>query len=489
MSVLRSIRARFTGWYLLILAILLIGLGVGLHSFLVFTLQRSQDQALENRAAQLAGSREARQALSEGIVDEGFGELIAFFKESGDGYQVTSARLVENDVDLEWIDAAFQNNPGFYTTQREDGTLLRFYVSRMLLPSSLPPLRDGNNLPPQPPAGLENRVESAGSIDPVVLVVGQPMDRTAAAAAQLRRLLLFAIPLTLLLSAGGGLFLVRRVLKPLDRMIETTRGIEETDLSGRVAYGLDDELGRLARTVNAMLGRLERAFHRQRQFTADASHELRSPLAVIEAEATLALRRQRPAEEYRDALSTISEEAITMNRLIDQLLMLARGDAGAEAIDYQQIDLSELIVETIGVMQPLAEEKRLKLSVKSSPVQGNLGMRVTGDETQLKRVLTNLIENAIRHTEPDGEITVLVERHDSLIEWQISDTGCGISEEHLPHVFERFYRADKARSRQEGGSGLGLAICRLIVEAHHGVISVESGLGEGTTFLIQLPSI
>jgi signal transduction histidine kinase len=234
---------------------------------------------------------------------------------------------------------------------------------------------------------------------------------------------------------------------------------------------------------------LERAFHRQRQFTDDASHELRSPLAVIEAEATLALRRQRPAEEYRDALSTISEEAITMNLLIDQLLTLARGDAGAEAIDYQQIDLSKLIVETIGVMQPLAEEKRLKLSVKSSPVQGNLGMLVTGDETQLKRVLTNLIENAIRHTESDGEISVLVERHDSLIEWRISDTGCGISEEHLPHVFERFYRADKARSRQNGGSGLGLAICRLIVEAHHGVISVESELGEGTTFLIQLPSI
>lgn len=473
---------------MLILAILLIGLGVGLHSFLLYTLQRSQDQALENRATQLAGSREARQALSEGIVAEGLGELIAFFRESGDGYQVTSARLVENDVNLEWIDAAFQGNPGFYTTQREDRTLLRFYVSRMLPPSSLPPLRDGDNQPPQPPTGLENRDEFSGSIDPVVLVVGQPMDWTVAAVAQLRRLLLFAIPLTLLLSAGGSLFLIRRALKPIDRIVETTRGIEEADLSGRVGFTSDDELGRLARTLNAMLGRLERAFHRQRQFTDDASHELRSPLAVIEAEATLALRRERAAEEYRDALSIIAEEAVSMNRLIDQLLTLARGDAGAEAIDYQQIDSSKLILETIGVMQPLAEEKRLKLSAKSSR-RSDLEMRVTGDETQLKRVLTNLIENAIRHTDLDGEITVWAERNDSMVEWRISDTGCGISEDHLPHVFERFYRADKARSRQNGGSGLGLAICRLIIEAHHGAISVESELGVGSTFLIQLPSV
>jgi len=270
-------------------------------------------------------------------------------------------------------------------------------------------------------------------------------------------------------------------------MIETTRGIEESDLEGRVIVESDDELGRLARTLNAMLGRLERAFHRQRQFTDDASHELRSPLAVIEAEATLALRRDRGAADYRESLSVIAEESASMNRLIDQLLTLARGDAGEEAINCQQIDLANLITETVNVMHPLAEEKGLKLAAIPSIREGP-GIRVPGDETQLRRVLTNLVENAIRHTGIGGAITVSAERTESMIELRVRDTGCGISEDHLPHIFERFYRADTTRSRHSGGSGLGLAICMQIVQAHGGRITVESELGVGSSFVVLLPA-
>lgn len=485
MRFVSSIRVRFTGWYLIILAILLVGLGVTLHSFLSYTLQHAQDQALQNRAQQLAGSRETRLALEEGRVEEGLGELIAFFQPRGDGYQVTSSRLVENDIELVWIDAALDGTPGFYSVKRNDGTFLRFYISQLLPPSARLPLQEGLPQPPSLTSDREELIEPAGH---VVIVVGQPMDRTVAALVALRGILLIAIPLTLLLSAGGGLFLVRRVLKPIDQMIETTRGIEEADLSGRVEFSSDDEFGRLARTLNAMLGRLERAFHRQRQFTDDASHELRSPLAVIEAEATLALRRERVAEDYRESLAIIAEESASMNRLIDQLLTLARGDAGEEAIDYRQIDLTNLITETVNVMQPLAEEEKLKL-VALPLERGDLGIRVTGDETQLRRVLTNLVENAICHTEPGGEITVSAEQQESTIEWRVKDTGCGISEDHLPHIFERFYRADTTRSRRSGGSGLGLAISRQIIEAHHGTIVVESELNGGTTFTIQLPTV
>ncbi|MFC2095101.1 ATP-binding protein [Candidatus Bipolaricaulota bacterium] len=261
------------------------------------------------------------------------------------------------------------------------------------------------------------------------------------------------------------------------------RGIEETDLGGRVNVGSDDELGRLARTINAMLGRLERAFHRQRQFTDDASHELRSPLSVIEAEATLALRREREAEDYRESLSIIADESANMNRLIDQLLTLARGDAGEEAVTYQRFNLPTLISETVGTMLPLAEEKNVQL--EADPSSGKIV--VNGDETQLKRVLTNLIENAIRHTEAQDRITVCASQQGPIITCTVQDTGCGISAEHLPHIFERFYRADKARSRARGGSGLGLAICRQIVEAHGGSIVAESKIDVGTTFTIQLP--
>lgn len=485
MRFFRSVRARFTGWYLIILAILLVGLGIGLHAFLSLTLQRNQDFALENRAAQLAGSREVHDALAEGRVEEGLGEIVAFFRASEDGYQVTSARLVEQDIELEWIDAAFQGEPGFYTATTRDGTPLRFYVSLMGLSTAVPP-HPGGRPAQQPGAGATPEI-SVESSEPVVVVVGQPMDNMLSALAALRRTLLIAIPLTLLLSAGGGLFLVRRALKPIDRMIETARGIEETDLGGRVSVSSDDELGRLARTVNAMLGRLERAFHRQRQFTDDASHELRSPLSVIEAEATLALRRERETEDYRESLSIIADESANMNRLIDQLLTLARGDAGEEAVKYQRVDLPSLIAETVGTMLPLAEEENVLL--EAMPIEpSSWKMIVNGDETQLKRVLTNLIENAIRHTEAQDRITVCVSQQGPIITCAVQDTGCGISAEHLPHIFERFYRADKARSRARGGSGLGLAICRQIAEAHGGSIAAESEIDVGTTFIIQLPA-
>ena len=486
--VFRSIRARFTGWYLLILAVLLVGLAVSVHSFLSLTLQRTQDDALRKRAEQLAGARETRQALNEGVVDEGLGELIAFFRQEGDGFQVTSARLVENDVDLEWIDQALAGAPGFYTTQRGDGTQLRFYVSRLLPPPIPPPSDDAQERLAMPPIPDENGAAPIDSGAPVVIVVGQPMDRTVAALAELRRLLLIAIPLTLILSAGGGLFLVRRTLRPIDRMIETTRGIEETDLSSRVAYGSDDELGRLARTLNAMLGRLERSFHRQRQFTDDASHELRSPLSVIEAEATLALRRERDAIEYRDSLSVIAEEAGTMNRLIDQLLALARGDAGEDALIPQPVRLPDLISETVAAMLPLAEEKAIRLSAEIESLEAPK-LRVMGDDIGLRRVLVNLLENAIRYTSENGEIVVAAGLQDDAIVWTVQDSGEGISKEHLAHVFERFYRADKTRSRRSGGSGLGLAICRQIIDAHKGTISVESELSIGTTFVVRLPML
>jgi heavy metal sensor kinase len=317
----------------------------------------------------------------------------------------------------------------------------------------------------------------------MVLVVGQPMDSIVSALGALRRTLFLAGPLTLLLSAGGGLFLARRALKPVDRMIQTTREIEETDLARRIDVATNDELGRLAATLNAMLERLESAFHRQRQFTDDASHELRTPLSVIEAEASLALRRKRPADDYRDALAIVVEEARNMNRLIDQLLTLARADAGEEALALESLDLSEIAEETIATMRPLAEEKDVTLIAGSMT-----SAAVNADRVHLKRLLANLIDNAIRYTAAGGSVTVSVAQDSESVTLTVDDTGIGIPAGHLPHIFERFYRVDKARSRAEGGSGLGLAICKQIAEEHGGSISVESDEGEGTRFAVRMPS-
>ena len=482
MRALRSIRFRFTVWYLMVLAVLLAGLAVGLHAYLGYTLQRSQDGALVRRAAELAGTRETQIALQTGQVQEGLGEIVAFLQESGSEYRIISARPVEQDINLAWIDAAFEGTYGHYTARRMDGTLLRFYVSRLLPPEHRPgPAAEG-----QPLRGQEEGQLDAGRAQETIVVVGQPMDRTIAALAALRTTLWIAIPLTLLLSAGGGLFLVRRALVPVDRMIETARGIEERELRDRIPVTTEDELGRLARTLNAMLGRLERAFHRQREFTDDASHELRSPLSVIEAEATLALRRERSADEYRESLEVIADETDKMNHLLGQLLTLARGDAGEERSDWEKIPLASLAKEAVHALRPLAEEKGIRLDVNGEVPSLN-EVRCMGDAAQLGRVLANLIDNAIRHAEPDDVITVSTTQDASVAVWEVADTGSGIPQEHLPHVFERFYRADKARSRKRGGSGLGLAICKQIVERHGGHIDVESEVGKGTVFRIFIP--
>ncbi len=473
MRILRSVRAQFTGWYLIVLAVLLALLSVGLYTFVSYTLRRNLDDGLIHRTEQLAGTRGLLQVVEEGRFEEALGELVAFYRSADDRYEVTATRALEPMIDEAWVDAALAGIPVFATVAADDGQVFRFHIRRLPPPASVPPPEDR----PAPPRDAPREGEPPAT----VLVVGRPMDIVLSPLSALRATLLIAIPLTLLLSAGGGLFLARRALHPVDRMIETARDIEESDLAKRVDVATDDELGRLARTLNAMLERLEGAFRRQRQFTDDASHELRSPLSVIEAEATLALRRERTADDYRDALATIADEAAGMNRLIDQLLTLARADAGEDRAVREPVDLSEVARETIEAIRPVADERGVGMHVEDcAPVS------VIGDSVRLKRLAVNLIDNAIRYTPSGGSVTASVVTEGETVLLTVADTGIGIAPEHLPHVFERFYRADAARQRGQG-SGLGLSICRQIVEEHGGTIDVESAEGEGTRFLVRLP--
>jgi len=293
--------------------------------------------------------------------------------------------------------------------------------------------------------------------------------------------LIFAIPLTLLIAGGGGVFLAGRVLKPVDEITKAARAIEESDLNKRINVHTKDELGRLAGTLNEMIGRLEKAFKRQKQFTGDASHELRAPLAVIEAEATLALQRDRDSDEYQKSLTTVAEEVGHMSKIIDQLLKLARADAGREMLSFEKVKLDELLRDLCSSLQKKSEENdvKLELTVLNEAT-------VEGDRAMLKLLFSNIIENAIRYTERGGKITMLMRREGEGAFVHITDTGIGISKEDLPHIFDRFYRVDKARSRSEGGSGLGLAICKQIAELHGGDVTAESEPGKGTTFTIKL---
>jgi heavy metal sensor kinase len=244
----------------------------------------------------------------------------------------------------------------------------------------------------------------------------------------------------------------------------------------------EDEIARLARAFNELLDRLESAHGTQQRFLADASHELRTPLTVLRGEIEVALRRERPADEYREVLESSREEIERLARLTENLLSLARSDAGEGLVTREAVDLAALCVGVREAMSGMAEQKRMKLTVEASEA-----VFVNGDAGALERVCLNLVENAIRYSPAGENVTLQVVNENGEAVLSVSDTGPGIGAEHLPHLFERFYRVDKARSREQGGAGLGLAIVEALVKAHGGSVSVSGVVGQGTTFTIRLP--
>jgi len=275
-----------------------------------------------------------------------------------------------------------------------------------------------------------------------------------------------------------------RALDPVDEIIRAARGISVTSLSSRLTVPkTGDELERLASTLNEMLGRLEKSFYRITQFTADASHELRTPISLMRTNAEITLRKPRPESEYRAALSEILGESEKVSVLIDQLLDLARADAASATIPMVRMNLTEVVDNAYRKAKVLAETKQLNASkhLPSEPVW------IQGDPAAIERLFLIFLDNAVKYTAPGGQIEMRLRAHDDVAETEIRDTGIGIGAEDIPHIFERFYQADHSRSGENGGSGLGLAIGRWIVQSHHGDIGVESEPSKGTTFRIQFP--
>jgi signal transduction histidine kinase len=232
-----------------------------------------------------------------------------------------------------------------------------------------------------------------------------------------------------------------------------------------------------------MFARLERAFKRVTQFTADASHELRTPIALMRTRTEVALRKQRSEAEYRETLLRINQELERTSALIENLMTLARADAGSEALQVAPTNLNELLLEISETARLLAEGKSIQYDQRLPKTP----LCVTGNAPSLRRLFLILIDNAVKYTPHDGRISVVLETSDGAAVTEIRDTGVGISPEDLPHIFERFYRADESRSRESGGTGLGLSIAQWIAEAHHGKISVASKVGEGSVFRLQIP--
>ena len=335
-------------------------------------------------------------------------------------------------------------------------------------------VRDGGT----PTRILSIPIERRGRIDEV-LQLAFPLDGVLREINALTSTLLTLAPLALLAAGLGGAFLTGRALRPVREIAETTARMGASDLSQRLPVAGRDEFSELSSSFNAMLARLEEAFERQRRFTADASHELRTPLSIVKANTSLALEHPWPEERYVEFLAAIDAAADRQSRIVEELLFLARADAGKLARDMGPVCLIEALEEAA---QIVSRPDRPCINLESI----NPALMVPGSGSELSRLWTNLLENAVRHTPPEGTVTVSALADAKSVTVTITDTGEGIAPQHLPHLGERFYRVDAARSSGTGGTGLGLAICRSITEAHGGRMTIESKVGVGTTVQIRL---
>ena len=316
-----------------------------------------------------------------------------------------------------------------------------------------------------------------------VVAVTRSSDDIDAILVTFRHVLFIIGPLALILASLVGFLYLKRSFHPIQVMASTLREIEENNLGKRLEVHSKDELGYLASTYNRMLNRLENTFQREKQFTGDASHELRAPLAVIQGEATLALSKDRNIEDYRQSLGNIYQQTENMSSVLKRLLFLARYE-DSRLLDFSEINLGELLNEMRSDLEILCDDKSIRCELYTID-----NMIVKGHRVSLQEMYFNIIDNAIRYTPEGGVISAVMERKDKYACIAVKDTGIGIPEEHIKHIFERFYRVDKSQSRSEGGAGLGLAISQRIAEIHNGYITVESEVDKGSIFYIYLPLI
>ncbi|SNX53289.1 HAMP domain-containing sensor histidine kinase [Thermoanaerobacterium sp. RBIITD] len=316
-----------------------------------------------------------------------------------------------------------------------------------------------------------------------ILILAQPLNLAYIAINNLFVLFIYLIPFIVIIAILGGLLLANKALKPISYMTKIAREISMGDLSKRLNLPYtNDEIGKLAQTFDMMLDKIDISVKKQRQFTHDASHELRTPIAVIQSRAESMLATKYTDEEYKKSISIILDEAKHMGKLVSNLLFLARGDSNTDKLKMENLNFTELVEGIVDELKPIAQDNNIDIKIIKSEIS-----YIYGDQTRLTQLLYNIIDNAIKYNVPGGKIFVSVETKGKYLKTSIQDTGIGIPAEHLPHIFERFYRVDKARSRKSGGSGLGLSICQWIANVHGGKIDAISREGKGSTFIIWLP--
>jgi heavy metal sensor kinase len=458
-----SIGVRLTLWYVAIVALGEIVFGAGMWFILRHNLYDLVDDSLESQTDDLKRFLEAQKpdasvAKLQEEVSESYG-----IEHSGDFLE----------VHLETGELIYRS------------AFLQAHPSILIPPDQISrPLFRGRRVEGRHFRFIFQKLSANGHVYAVEM--GIPADDAVRTLHLFRTYLLMFAPLLLLIAAIVGYWMSRRALSPVDALVRTAREVSGTNLKSRLQkLETGDELQRLSDTLNEMLDRIESAFLRVTQFTADASHELRTPVSLIRTEAELALRRSRTEAEYKESLRQILQEAERTTLLIEQLLELARSDSGRESLAMRSVDLPEVLRDVVTSWRQVAAARNLQFSTDI----GGPGASVMGDPTLLRRLADILLDNAFKYTPSPGSVRVVLKVEGEMAVITVQDSGVGIAQEEQGKIFERFYRIDKARSRAQGGVGLGLAIAEWIVLQHRGAISVESRPGEGATFQVRLPLI
>jgi heavy metal sensor kinase len=461
----RSIRFRLTVWYTGLLALLLLLFGASTY----FGLRHYLNQTLK----ELLG-RQARQIGENFLVDVATG---------GEGYVIS-------EINEHY---APELNNRFVRVTRADGSAL--YVSGKPKESSFDPSAVSAVGAPDDRDFVREVYVPGGELliytHPFtertglrfLIEVGAPYEQVEVVLYGLLLALALGLPLTVIVAISGGWLLMRRALNPVDEITRGAEQITSRNLSQRLPVArTGDELERLSAALNKMIERLEESFLYVSRFTADASHELRTPLTILRGELEAVFGQPEVAPDLRETIGSALEETERLSRIVESLMAISRLDAGEAMMECDSLDLAELAASTTEQLRLLAEDKDVALRCESEEL-----VRVEGDRARLKQVIVNLVDNAIKYTPAGGHVGVKVYASNGCGVLEVNDSGMGIPVEALPHIFERFYRVDKARLRQMGGAGLGLSIIKAIVTAHGGQVKVESVEGKGSRFLVELP--
>jgi heavy metal sensor kinase len=455
----RSIRARLTLWYTLIVAVIFVVIASVTYRYVSATLYDQLDLSLVSEArwiAQRIGNRETE--------DESDAGVIAAIRDH-------SANFPTKEFVEVWT-------PG--------GSLfcqsLNVFGDSLVKHVGLPP-----------PGHSDLRTVATFRIQPIRILiqdtpvgrilVAMPVESVELTLRQLMRVMAWMGPLVVLLAFGAGLFLSKKSLAKVNQVTEIARRISADRLSARIpSHDVDDEIGRLIETFNGMITRLDASFEQMKQFSADASHELRTPLTVLRTQLETALASRTSPSELKKIVAQCLDEALRMGSILENLLLLGKGDSAHPDIKRERVRLDDLLRDTYDESVILASQKSIGVKIENTD-----NVLIWGDKQRLRQMLLNLVDNAIKYSQDGSEITLSLVKSDAVATVVVRDQGIGIPRSEISRIFDRFYRVERARSRTLGGSGLGLAIVKWIVEAHGGTIAVKSAVNRGSEFTVTLP--